>query len=87
MILGGLILSTTGGFVLHLIPGKALLVFSGAGWIGALLLFALAPLGANYWAFTFPRQVTNIALLLASEVLTNVAVGYLPRLASTSLST
>jgi MFS family permease len=55
MILGGLILSTAGGFVLHLIPGKALLVFSGAGWIGALLLFALAPLGANYWAYTFPR--------------------------------
>lgn len=55
MILGGLILSTAGGFVLHLIPGQALLVVSGAGWIGALLLFALAPLGANYWAFTFPR--------------------------------
>jgi MFS family permease len=54
MILGGLILSTAGGFVLHLIPGKVLLVFSGAGWIGALLLFALAPPGANYWAFTFP---------------------------------
>ena len=55
MILGGLILSTAGGFVLHLIPGKALLVFSGAGWIVAVLLFALAPLGASYWAFTFPR--------------------------------
>lgn len=55
MIVGGLILSTAGGFVLHLIPGKALLVFSGTGWIGALLLFALAPPGANYWAFTFPR--------------------------------
>ncbi|ERF73490.1 hypothetical protein EPUS_04113 [Endocarpon pusillum Z07020] len=57
MILGGLILSTAGGFVLHLIPGKALLVFSGAGWIGALLLFALAPLGASYWAFTFPSTI------------------------------
>jgi MFS family permease len=57
MITGGLILSTAGGFVLHVLPGKALLVFSGAGWIGALLLFALAPLGANYWAFTFPRLV------------------------------
>jgi MFS family permease len=57
MILGGLFLSTAGGFVLHLIPGRILLVFSGAGWIGALLLFALAPLGANYWAYTFPRYV------------------------------
>lgn len=62
MILGGVILSTGGGFVLHLIPGKALLVFSGAGWIGAMLLFALAPLGANYWAFTFPRQVSQSPL-------------------------
>lgn len=57
MIVGGLVLSTAGGFVLHLIPGKALLVFSGAGWVGALLLFALAPLGASYWAFTFPSTV------------------------------
>jgi hypothetical protein len=57
MILGGLFLSTAGGFVLHLIPGRALLVVSGAGWIGALLLFALAPIGANYWAYTFPSAI------------------------------
>lgn len=57
MILGGLILSVLGGLVLHMVPGKALLIFSGTGWIGALLLFALAPLGANYWAYTFPRKV------------------------------
>lgn len=57
MIVGGLILSTVGGFVLHLIPGKGLLIFSGAGMIGSILLFALAPEGANYWAFTFPRSV------------------------------
>lgn len=55
MILGGLILSIGGGFVLHLVSGRALLVFSGAGWVGALLLFAVAPPGANYWSYTFPR--------------------------------
>lgn len=56
-ILGGLILSTAGGFVLHLLPGTGLLIFSGAGWIGAALFFALMPKGANYWAFTFPSCV------------------------------
>ena len=55
MIVGGIFLSTAGGFILHLIPGRALLAFSGTGWIVALLCFAIAPMGANYWAFTFPR--------------------------------
>jgi MFS family permease len=57
MIFGGLLLSTTAGFVLHLVSGKALLVFSGMGGTGAILIFALAPPGANYWAFTLPRFV------------------------------
>jgi MFS family permease len=50
MVLGGLVLSTVGGFVLHLVPGRALLIFSGFGWIGASLLLALVPVGGNYWA-------------------------------------
>ena len=57
MVLGGLILSTAGGFVLHLLPGSALLIFSGCGWIGASLLLALIPEGANYWAFVFPAMI------------------------------
>lgn len=57
MILGGLALSTAGGFVLHLLPGRALLIFSGFGWIGAQLLLALIPVGGNYWAFIFPAMI------------------------------
>ena len=57
MILGGLILNTAGGFVLHLIPGRALLIFSGFGWIGASLLLALVPVGGNYWAYIFPAMI------------------------------
>jgi hypothetical protein len=72
MIFGGLILSTLGGFVLHLIPGRALLIFSGTGWIGALLLFALAPMGANYWAYTFPRQASSPTMKLHPHLLTNL---------------
>ncbi len=79
MILGGLILSTLGGFVLHLIPGRALLIFSGGGWIGALLLFALAPLGANYWAFTFPRQAQPPLTSLDSHLLMGETAQFSPR--------
>jgi MFS family permease len=57
MILGGLTLSTIGGFVLHLVPGRALLIFSGFGWIGASLLLALVPVGGNYWAYIFPAMI------------------------------
>jgi hypothetical protein len=57
MITGGLILSTLGGFVLHIIPGTVLLIVSGLGWVGAALLFALAPQDANFWAFVFPSMI------------------------------
>lgn len=57
MILGGLILSTLGGFVLHIIPGTVLLFISGIGWIGAGLMFAVAPREANYWAFVCPAMI------------------------------
>ncbi|KAI9743438.1 MAG: hypothetical protein M1835_002901, partial [Candelina submexicana] len=57
MCLGGIIISTVGGFVLHLIPGTGLLILSGVGWILAPLLFAIAPLGANYWAYVFPSMI------------------------------
>jgi MFS family permease len=57
MVLGGLVLSTVGGFVLHLVPGRALLIFSGFGWIGASLLLALVPVGGNYWAYILPAMI------------------------------
>ncbi|KAI9699129.1 MAG: hypothetical protein M1836_003318 [Candelina mexicana] len=57
MCLGGIIISTVGGFVLHLIPGTGLLILSGIGWILAPLLFAIAPVGANYWAYVFPSMI------------------------------
>ena len=57
MVLGGLVLNTAGGFVLHLLPGRALLIFSNCGWIGASLLLALVPVGGNYWAYIFPAMI------------------------------
>lgn len=57
MALGGCIISTVGGFVLHLLPGTILILISGTSWIIAPLLFAIAPAGANYWAYVFPAMI------------------------------
>lgn len=57
MALGGCIIAITGGYVLHLLSGTMLMIVSGMGWILASLLFALAPTGANYWAYIFPAMI------------------------------
>lgn len=57
MVVGGVLLSSVGGAVLHLIPGTILLIFSGAGFIGTGLLFALIPEGGVYWAWVFPAMI------------------------------
>ncbi|KAG4034300.1 hypothetical protein MFRU_003g02700 [Monilinia fructicola] len=57
MALGGCIISTVGGFVLHILPGTALVIAAGVAWIVAPLLFAIAPAGANYWAYIFPAMI------------------------------
>jgi MFS family permease len=57
MALGGCIISTFGGFVLHILPGTALIIIAGVSWIIAPLLFAIAPKGANYWAYIFPSMI------------------------------
>lgn len=57
MALGGCIISTFGGFVLHILPGTALIIIAGVSWIIAPLLFAIAPQGANYWAYIFPSMI------------------------------
>ena len=57
MALGGCIISTFGGFVLHLLPGTILILIAGTSWIIAPLLFAIAPVGASYWAYIFPSMV------------------------------
>lgn len=53
MALGGIMIATFGGFILHLLHGTILIIAAGASWIVAPLLFAIAPEGANYWAYIF----------------------------------
>lgn len=70
MCTGGMIISVTGGYILHLIPGTLLMLIGGLAWLTNSLLFALAPEGANYWAFVFPAM---IAATIGIDVTFNVA--------------
>lgn len=55
--LGGCIIGTFGGLVMHLLPGTFLILFGGIAFVIAPLLFAIAPEGANYWAYIFPSMI------------------------------
>lgn len=57
MAAGGIILATVGGFTLHLLPGRMLLLISGAGNVLSVLLFALIPDGGSYWAWILPAML------------------------------
>lgn len=57
MAAGGVILATLGGFTLHLLPGRILLILAGIGSIISVLLFALIPEGGSYWAWVLPSMI------------------------------
>ncbi|RYP04038.1 hypothetical protein DL764_004732 [Monosporascus ibericus] len=65
LAVGGVLLAVTGGFVLHVLPGRLLLIISGIGYILSVLLFALVPARSEsgepsitflYWAYVFPAM-------------------------------
>ena len=57
MCAGGVIFSVLGGYVLHVIPGTLMIIIAGSGWIITSIVFAVAPEGANYWAYVFPSMI------------------------------
>ena len=79
MSAGGVLISVAGGYLLHLLPGTLLMLIGGLGWVATSLLFALAPEGANYWAFVFPAM---IGATIGIDITFNVANIFI----STSLS-
>ncbi len=79
MCAGGCLISVVGGYVLHLLPGTVLMLVGCGAWIGNSLLFALAPEGANYWAFVFPAM---ICATMGIDIIYNVATIFI----TTSLS-
>ncbi|KAI9862463.1 MAG: hypothetical protein M1813_004314 [Trichoglossum hirsutum] len=74
MALGGCIISTAGGFVLHLFPGTILILVAGTAWIVAPLLFAIAPVGANFWAYTFPSMICGTIAIDITFNITNIFI-------------
>lgn len=80
MCAGGCMISIVGGYILHLLPGTVLMLIGGGAWVGNSLLFALAPEGANYWAFVFPAM---ICATMGIDIIYNVANIFI----TTSLST
>ncbi|EKG19418.1 Major facilitator superfamily [Macrophomina phaseolina MS6] len=74
MALGGCIISTVGGVVLHRISGTFIIILAGAAWIISPLLFAVAPRAANYWAYTFPSMICATIAIDLTFTVTNIFV-------------
>ena len=70
MCAGGCMIAIVGGCILHLLPGTVLMLIGGGAWVGNSLLFALAPEGADYWAFVFPAM---ICATMGIDIIYNVA--------------
>ncbi|KOS22816.1 Drug resistance protein [Escovopsis weberi] len=54
---GGVVLALTSGVILHLLPGRVLLLLCGVTQVVAMLMFALMPSRPNYWAWIFVAMV------------------------------
>ncbi|KAM0331280.1 hypothetical protein ACHAQA_002950 [Verticillium albo-atrum] len=74
MIIGGLIIGTTGGFTLHLLPGRILLIIAGLGNLVCVLLFALMPEDPNYWAWVLPAMVASTIGIDITFTVSNVFI-------------
>lgn len=70
----GLILSTIEGFILHLVPGRVLLITSGLGALGSQILLAFVPPGGSYWAWIFPATILSTIGIDLSTILMTVFI-------------
>ena len=72
--IAGLLVSVLEGFILHLVPGRILLIISGLGAVGSQLLLALIPAGGSYWAWIMPAMVFSTIGIDLSTILMTVFV-------------
>lgn len=70
----GLLISILEGFILHLVPGRILLIISGLGALGSQLLLAFLPHGGNYWAWIFPATIFSTIGIDLSTILMTVFI-------------
>ncbi|KAL7273412.1 hypothetical protein RUND412_003738 [Rhizina undulata] len=74
MCIGGIIIATVGGFVLHILSGTMLMVTAGVAWVIAPLLFAIMPEGVTYWPFVFPAMIMATVGIDISFNITNIFI-------------
>lgn len=74
MAIGGIFLATVGGFTLHLLPGRLLLIISALGSLACVLLFAFMPSDANFWAWVFPAMLGSTIGIDITFVVSNVFI-------------
>lgn len=74
MAAGGMVLATVGGFTLHLLPGRILLLISGVGSLLSVLLFAVIRPEATYWAFVFPAMLCGTIGIDITFLVTNIFI-------------
>ncbi|PHH79178.1 hypothetical protein CDD80_5452 [Ophiocordyceps camponoti-rufipedis] len=69
---GGIVLSLMSGFILHILPGRVLLIMCGLSKVLAVLFFALMPENPNYWAWVFPAMLCEAACVDVLWTVSNV---------------
>jgi MFS family permease len=70
--IGGLLFAMFSGLMLHVIPGRILLIISGISKAVALLFFALMPEHPNYWAWILPAMIFETACVDIIWTVSNV---------------
>ena len=70
----GVMCAVLGGHVLHLFPGTILVIVSALSWILTSVLFAVAPVGASYWAYIFPAMIAAALGIDLTFNVTNVFI-------------
>jgi MFS family permease len=70
----GLIISVIEGYILHLVPGRIILIISAVGALGSQLLLVLVPQGGSYWAWIFPATILSTIGIDLSTILMTVFI-------------
>jgi MFS family permease len=70
----GLIISVIEGYILHLVPGRILLIISAIGALGSQLLLVLVPRGGSYWEWIFPATILSTIGIDLSTILMTVFI-------------
>ncbi|GAB1191809.1 hypothetical protein APSETT444_000992 [Aspergillus pseudonomiae] len=74
MGVGGLILATAGGFIMHKVSGTLLMLISCIGYAGSGLFFAVIPEGGIYWGFVFPAMICGTVGIDISFNISNIFI-------------